>query len=233
MLRAREWAASESKLPLVLLHGITGSSADWEPVMRHLPGRRAIALDARGHGGSEWDPEEAYAGDQHFADVATALEALEIARCVVAGFSMGGSVAILAAAAMPERVAGVVVIDSYPHPRMTAGSRRIAQWLSAYGEDYASFDPAIARHFRAMLDAGSDSRLDLTSMWESIACPALLVRGELSDVLPAALAAEMLDRQPRARLVTIAGVAHTVTTVRPREVAEAMAGFVGEVESAR
>ena len=126
VLRYRAWGPEAPGVPLVLLHGITGSSRDWEGFVRFLPARPVFALDARGHGESDWDAEEAYGGDQHFADVAVALDRLAIRRCVLAGFSMGGGVAIIAAAALPSRVAGLVVIDSYPHPKMTAGSRRIA-----------------------------------------------------------------------------------------------------------
>src|SRR5450830_1885447 len=89
MLAFREWNRDAPGEPLVLLHGIAGSSADWEATVRHLGQRRVIAFDARGHGGSDWDPGEAYGGDQHFSDVATALDALDIDRCTVIGFSMG------------------------------------------------------------------------------------------------------------------------------------------------
>jgi esterase len=228
-LSYREWNADAPGLPLVLLHGITGSSADWEPVSRHLDYRRAIALDARGHGDSEWDSDEAYGGDQHFADVAMALDALGLEQCILVGFSMGGSVAILAAAALPERVAGVVVVDSYPYPRMTPGSRRIAHWISDLEDGWPGFDPAIARHFRQMLASGADDRLDLTSMWENIQCPALVVRGGYSDVLPEHLAEDMVRRQPRARLATVPGAWHSVPLARPLELAHLICGFADEV----
>jgi esterase len=225
-LAYREWNASAPGEPIVLLHGITGSSADWTTVAGHLEGRRVIALDARGHGASDWDPDEAHGGDQHFADVATALDALGIERCTIAGFSMGGGVAIIAAAALPERISTVVVIDTYPHPEMTPGSRRIASWVSSYAEAGAWFDPAIARHFREQLAEGRDARLDLWPMWEAIQCPVLIVRGDLSDVLPADAALEMVTRQPRAQLATIPGIAHRIPYAKPRELAKAIMEFI-------
>jgi pimeloyl-ACP methyl ester carboxylesterase len=227
-LAYREWNAGAAGDPLVLLHGITGSSADWSLVVRHLGGRRIIALDARGHGESDWDPDGAYAGDHHFADVATALDALSIERCSLAGFSMGGGVAMLAAAALAERVSGVAVIDTYPHPEMTQGSRRIASWIAEYADRAGAwFDPAIARHFRDQLAAGTAERIDLWPMWEALECPALVVRGELSDVLPPEAAAEMLVRQPRASLITIDGVSHAIPYRRPGELARALEDFFG------
>lgn len=224
-LAYREWNPSSDGLPIVLLHGITGSSADWQRTALHLAGRRLLAFDARGHGDSDWAADEAYGGDQHFADLALALDALGVDHCLLAGFSMGGGVATIAAAAMPERVAGAVVIDAYPHAEMTPGSRRIAGWVSRYREGGAWFDPAIARHFFEQLAEGRDARLDLWSLWEAITCPVLLVRGESSDVLTAQAAAEMLARLPHARLETISGVAHQIPSARPREVADVLAAF--------
>lgn len=223
-LAYREWPGEDpAALPLVLLHGLTGWSADWEATVRRLPGRRrAIAFDARGHGESGWAADEAYAGDAHFADIAIALDALGIGRCVVAGYSMGGSVAILVAGALPERVAGAVVVDSYPAPEMTPGSRGIAEAVALAwpGRDGGGrFDPAIARQFADMLASGDPRRLDLWPLWEAAQCPVLVVRGALSTVLTAALAEEMVARQPAARLVTMAGVGHAIPFAAPGELA--------------
>ena len=232
-LHAREWNSDAEGLPIVLLHGITGSGADWGMPVRALGSRRAIALDARGHGASDWDPEEGYGADQHFADFAAALDDLGIQRCVLAGFSMGGTVAILAAACLPERIAGVAVIDSYPHPAMSKGSTQIAHWISTSDGSGRTFDPAIARQFRVMLAENQANRLDLRSMWEAIACPALVIRGEESHVLTEDLAAEMVESQPLARLVTIPGVGHGIPRFKSRELGAALAEFVASFETPR
>ena len=223
-LAYREWNSGSTREPVVLLHGIAGSSSAWEAMAAHLSGRRVIAFDARGHGESDWASDEAYGGDQHFADIATALDALGIERCTLAGFSMGGGIAMIAAACLPERISRVVVVDSYPSPVMSPGSRRVAGWVSTYSGG-GRFDPAISRHFREQLESGSQARLDLWPMWEAIACPTLLVRGERSDVLTGAMADEMIERQPLAELVTLPDVGHPIPLLRPRELAEAIAAF--------
>lgn len=242
-LSCLQWGTRrDDALPLVLLHGLTGSAADWTAAACRLAGGRWVtALDARGHGHSDWAVDAAYAGDAHFADVATALDALGIAQCALAGYSMGGGVAILTAGALPERVAALVVVDAYPAPEMTPGSRRIAElvagaagatspapdWRRDGGRrGRPAFDPAIARMIAEQLAAGEARRLDLWPLWEAVRCPVLVVRGALSDVLPAPLAAEMLARQPRARLVTFAGTAHQIPFLRPLELAEVIARFV-------
>lgn len=229
-LAYREWNRDANGLPLFLLHGITGASADWHRVVQHMPARRIIALDARGHGRSDWAFDAAYGGDQHFADVSCALANLGIERCAIAGYSMGGGVAIMAAAAIPERVAGVVVIDAYPHPVMSPGSSRIARWVSRF-DGPPRFDPAIARQFQDQLAEGREARLDLWSLWEAIECPVLVVRGAQSDVLTASSAGEMLSRLPGSRLVTIDDVSHPIPFVRPRELAAVLETFVRELET--
>lgn len=229
-LACRRWQGPADALPLVLLHGLTGSAAAWEAVAVRLARRRRVyAWDARGHGGSDWSPEAAYAGDAHFADVAAALDALAIERCALAGFSMGGGVAIMAAGGLPERVARLVVIDAYPHPEMSPGSRQIAELVASYAVmpgERPSFDPAISRSFAEQLAAGDPRRLDLWPFWEAGTQPALVVRGELSMVLTAAMAGEMIRRRPGARLVTVPGVAHAIPALRPAALAAAIEEFL-------
>jgi pimeloyl-ACP methyl ester carboxylesterase len=229
-LHFRRWPGPADRLPLVLLHGLTESAAAWRGVAARIARRRTvIAWDARGHGGSDWSAEAAYAGDAHFTDVAGALDALGIERCVLAGFSMGGSVAILTAGALPERVARLVVVDAYPDPEMSPGSRQIAEWtasLARRDDVVLPFDPAIARAMAEELARAQPRRLDLWPFWEAGGQPALVVRGALSQVLTESMAAQMLHRRPSARLVTIPGVAHAIVALKPAALAAAIDDFL-------
>jgi pimeloyl-ACP methyl ester carboxylesterase len=239
-LAITRWGESSTTLPLLLLHGIGGLGQDWAVVARRLASdREVIAPDARGHGDSPWSPDEAYHTDAHFSDIARLLDTLHIERCVLAGYSMGGGVAILTAAALEERVAGLVVVDAYPAPEMTAGSREIARAMARYADGppllpggRPRFDPAIARRMSADLDAGRP-RTDLWPMWDALLSPTLVVRGEQSVVLPAPLAAEMMERQPHASLLTIAGCGHQVLFRRPNELATAIREFARGCDALR
>lgn len=99
-------------LPVVLLHGLGGSAEHWRPQLDHLrPDRRALAIELRGHGGSE-PPENAAHGVERFADdVTAAVDDLGIETFVLAGHSLGGSVAAAYAARHPERVAALLLVD--------------------------------------------------------------------------------------------------------------------------
>lgn len=100
----RPVGASE-RPPLVLLHGGAVNHRMWARQLDAFPGRRLIAPDARGHGGSS------DATDPHRLcdDVVALLDALDVRRAVLIGLSMGGGTAVDTALEHPERVAGLVV----------------------------------------------------------------------------------------------------------------------------
>ncbi len=228
-LACRIWPGPPETIPAVLLHGLGQTSVAWRDVAVRLARTRiVIAWDARGHGASDWAADAAYAGDAHFADVAGALDALGIDRCILVGFSMGGGVAILCAGAIPDRVARLVVVDAYPDPIMSPGSRQIAEFIAAYHTTNGRppFDPAIARSMAEQLSGDDPRRLDLWPFWESGNQPALVIRGARSTVLTEPMAAEMLRRRPTSRLVTIPNVAHPIPTLRPAELAAAIESFI-------
>lgn len=230
-LACRRWSGPAQRLPIVLLHGLTQSAAAWDAIAGELCRRRTvIAWDARGHGASDWSPDAAYAGDAHFSDVARALNVLGIERCILAGFSMGGGVAILCAGALPDRVARLIVVDAYPDPEMSPGSRQIAEFIAGYSfpHEQPPFDPAIARAMADELARDDPRRLDLWPFWEAGEQPALIVRGVLSAVLTEAMAAEMLRRRPSARLLAIPGVGHAIPLLRPAALARAIDEFIGD-----
>ena len=75
------------------------------------------------------------------------------------------------------------------------------------------------KYDRALRDAIRHGRLrmpaDLWSEWRAIACPTLLVRGALSDVLSEETAKRMAEELPSARLVVVPGAGHTVPGDQP------------------
>jgi pyruvate dehydrogenase E2 component (dihydrolipoamide acetyltransferase) len=97
-------------VPVLLLHGFGADLNAWmftQPALAE--GRRTIALDLPGHGGSTKDvgPGDA---DTLTGAVEGALAALAIERVHLVGHSMGGAIAILLAARRPERVATLTLI---------------------------------------------------------------------------------------------------------------------------
>jgi pimeloyl-ACP methyl ester carboxylesterase len=78
---------------------------------------------------------------------------------------------------------------------------------SAHGTTFRlHYDPAIATPLKAQNTGAMD--IDLWPLYDAIACPTLVVRGALSDLLDRATHAEMARRGPRATLAEIPGVGH-------------------------
>lgn len=146
-LYARDYpaAAGEARLPVICLHGLTRNSADFEEVAPWLAeaGRRVLALDVRGRGRSDRDPEPArYNPAVYAGDVLALMDRLGIARAVFVGTSMGGLITMMAALAAPVRVAAAVLNDVGPELSLT-GLTRIGGYVGKAGP-FASWAEAAA-----------------------------------------------------------------------------------------
>jgi len=100
---------------VVFLHGFMGSSADWREIMAVIGDHTfRIAVDLPGHGASLGLPPDTYTIEGATRDVIRTLEGLEVVRPVVAGYSMGGRLALNLALRYPERCAGLFLESASP-----------------------------------------------------------------------------------------------------------------------
>ncbi|CAN5670995.1 2-succinyl-6-hydroxy-2,4-cyclohexadiene-1-carboxylate synthase [soil metagenome] len=108
--------SSSPDYPAVLfLHGFMGSSADWRDVAAAIGDRAfCIALDLPGHGASLGLTPESYTMEGTARAVVHALDKLDIERPVIAGYSMGGRLALYLALRYPERCAGLFLESASP-----------------------------------------------------------------------------------------------------------------------
>ncbi len=104
-----------SGAPLLILHGLYGSSANWRRIARTLGDRhRVIAVDLRNHGASPWAATMRY--PEMADDVAALVDRLGLVRPAILGHSMGGKVAMTLALLQPARVGTLIVADVAPVP---------------------------------------------------------------------------------------------------------------------
>lgn len=97
---------------LVLLHGFAGSSGTWDGVADGLVvGRRLLAIDLLGHGGSDSPPAQRHEVERQAQDVAWLVEGLAGGRVDVMGYSFGARVALWLAVLAPALV-GRLVLES-------------------------------------------------------------------------------------------------------------------------
>ena len=132
-------------LPLLLMHGLTRNSADFEPLAAHLaPRYRLIVPDQRGRGLSPSDPQpENYRPDIYCRDMLALLDSLKIERASLIGTSLGGLMAMMMAAMEPARVGPVVLNDIGPELAQE-GLARIGSYVGV-SEPFIDWDEAAAR----------------------------------------------------------------------------------------
>jgi len=108
--------------PLLLIHGLSGSTGNWVELLPDLVRRyRVIALDLPGHAGSGRLPRGASTAD--FAAVAVAVLEAEAGQALVAGHSFGGLVALRLAQSRPELVRALLLVS----PAGIASATRVSQ----------------------------------------------------------------------------------------------------------
>lgn len=184
-----------------------------------------VLFDLRGHGLSE-RPPSGYTPEESAEDLVAVLDEIGVTEPVfLLGNSYGGVVAMHAAVQAPERVGGVVLVESAcggvvgdawfeditntltvaalglefdrtQDQLMALGQRKIAK--------LAVNANALLNGTTLIDDLGSGAKLDLTQ----VRCPVLGVYGAESELIGAA--AELQERIPSCRLHIVSGLGHTV-----------------------
>jgi esterase len=99
--------------PLVILHGLLGSSRNWQTVGKDLAAKyHVLALDLRNHGASPHESEMSYSA--MLEDVIAWLDQQGLPRASIMGHSMGGKFAMLLACRHADRVERLIVVDIAP-----------------------------------------------------------------------------------------------------------------------
>ena len=154
-----DWGNAGAPL-LLLVHGMRDHARSWDWIARALSHDwRVIAPDLRGHGDSQWSPDGAYLNPYHVLDLADLIDTLGAERLTIVGHSFGGNVALRYAAAFPDRVRRLVVIEGLgPSPDVLRGWRktgpveRMREWMakrrsavSKAPTRFKTLDDAVAR----------------------------------------------------------------------------------------
>ena len=125
-LRYLDWGTS-GKMPLVCLHGHVSQAHIWDEFAKAMsPHYHVLAVDQRGHGGSQW-AETGYARDRFVEDLAAFVDTLGLSKFILVGLSMGGWHSLLYTADHPERVERIVIVDIAPEPSPKAVADRMTR----------------------------------------------------------------------------------------------------------
>jgi 2-succinyl-6-hydroxy-2,4-cyclohexadiene-1-carboxylate synthase len=235
--------------PLLLLHGFTQTGRGWDEVARHLAGERyrPLAPDLRGHGA---------AGSRRPIDMASVLAdvgGLAAGRFALAGYSMGGRIALHVALAHPRRVTKLVLVSTtagIENPAERAARRErdeaLADWIERHTiADFADrwgAQPLFAGQRPEVAAAARADRLDndprhlaaalrgigtgaMTPLWERLGELAMpvAVLAGERDAKFVALARRLVDELPHATLTVVPGAGHALALEAPAAVAAAIA----------
>lgn len=245
------------ELPLVLLHAFPVDARMWNLVREPLAARtRLITPDLRGLGRTplpQSDREPSL--DDAARDVLALLDKLELDRVVLGGCSMGGYVTLAVLRAAPERVGGLVFLDTKAAAdteqargnRLAAAERAESEgtggWLAdamlpnLLGESTRSARPDLVEAVRDLIESQPPSgvawaqramaaRPDFTEVARAADVPALVIVGEEDPVTPPDVARELAGALPRSRLVVLPKAGHLTPMEDPDGVAGAITDWL-------
>ena len=153
-LRYLDWGTS-GKTHLVCLHGHTGQAHIWDEFAEAMsPHYHVLAVDQRGHGGSQW-ASTGYARDRFVEDLASFVDALGLSKFVLAGLSMGGWHSLLYTPDHQDRVERIIIVDISPQPSPGWPERAASRPVTPL--EFPSLDEAIAwmRQYNSWASAAS------------------------------------------------------------------------------
>ena len=251
-----DWGGAPGS-PLLLVHGAAQTAHSFDEVAPGLArDHHVLAIDQRGHGDTDWAPDGDYRRGEFVADLVAFLDEVSWPSATLVAMSLGGLNAMALAAAHPDRVRGLVIVDVVPTVER-AGVEGIRQQLST--REFASFEEAVERahafnprrslenlrdrlghalrplpdgrwgyKFDARITSGG-AESDLESLWAalpSLRCPVLLVRGAESPLLAKEGAARFLATVPGAELAEVPGAGHSVMGDNPEGFLAAVRPFL-------
>ncbi|OOL28856.1 hydrolase [Rhodococcus rhodochrous] len=129
---------------VLLLHGGGQTRHSWRNTGRSLAadGWSAVAVDARGHGDSQWAPDGDYGIDALVADLTSIIGELE-EKPVLVGASMGGMTSLIGQGENPALARGLVLVDIAPRVE-TGGTAEVMAFMRSGLDGFASLDDAAA-----------------------------------------------------------------------------------------
>jgi pimeloyl-ACP methyl ester carboxylesterase len=236
---ARIWYSTYgSGLPVILLHGGLGHSGNWGYQVPALvqSGYRAVLIDSRGHGRSTRDGKP-FSYDLMASDVLEVMNALQLERACLVGWSDGACTALILAAKEPSRAAGVFFFACNMDPsgvKSIEESPILDRCFNRHAKDYAQLS--------ATPEDFGDFVKDVTVMQQTqpnysahdlakISVPVVVVQSEHDEFIKREHAEYLAQSISGAELVILNSVSHFAPLQRPEQFNTAMLAFVGKVLS--
>ena len=240
--------------PVVLGHSFLCSGKMWrEQVVALSANYRVVNVDFRGHGKSG-NATNSFTLYDAVSDVVAVLDELRIATAVWCGLSIGGMVALRAAVQNPDRVAGLILLDTDAGAELPF--RKLKYTLMGAGARLAGIKPFLSPVGRLMFGTNTrQQNRDLVQEWrnefakahvpsmvrvldalmqrdsvlpqlQQIDVPALVAVGEQDASLPTPLSRRIHDLLPDSHFVQIPDAGHLSALEQPASVNKAILDFL-------
>ena len=128
---------------VVLLHGLAGSSREFVQTAEGLAGRRVILIDQRGHGNSTTKPADT-SREAYVSDVVTVISKETSGPVTLAGQSMGAHTAMLVAAARPDLIRQLVLLEGNQGGGTTDEHRALGDFFRSWAVPFTDRAEAAA-----------------------------------------------------------------------------------------
>ncbi len=247
----------KQKAPLILIHGFPYNSSMWAQQIKRLKENYyCIAYDIRGLG--ETPPGDGQFTMEMFVDdLFAVMDGLDLNHPVIAGFSMGGYIALRAMEREPERFRALILCDTRAEADDDAGRIKRAGAISVINrhgmEQFASefvpiaFSPDAPERIsdvyhsfleRAQMESpigvkgcllAMAARTDTTHVLKNIQVPTLLLVGENDNITPPAVMQQMREQIQGAEMITVPQAGHMSPVENPEVVSQSIEGFLAKV----
>ena len=244
--------------PLVLLHAFPLDGRMWAPQVEALAGSyQVIVPDLRGFGAAREQAVEEAGMDLLADDVARLLDDRGVDRVILGGLSMGGYVALAFVRRHPDRLGGLLLLDTKAgadSEQAWADRRAMAERVLAEGTGFVpeamlprllgktSLEerPELVERVAALIreqdpravagaQQGMAARRDATDVLAGIAVPTLVVTGEEDTVTGPEVGRELAAAIPDARFLLVEEAGHLSSLERPEVVNEALLDFLAPI----
>ena len=219
--------------PLVLVHGYGAASSWWRHNMGPLAEQRRVYAPDLGGFGRSW-PKHQFSLERTVECLDAWMQELDLPCADLCGHSMGGHVCLRLAAAHPERVRKLVLVDASGLPLHTRLLPLAWRSLRSQGHTHFRFAPiAMATALQAgplVLWSALHALLadDVHSVLSGIAAPTLLVWGERDLLVPLELGQALHQAIQGSRLVVVPDAGHNVMFERPEQFNRLVLDFLAE-----
>jgi len=143
-LRGDAWGDPAGRV-VILQHGGGQTRHAWKGAGETLgaAGYYAIALDARGHGDSDWSPDGQYPPHVNVDDLVAVCAAIQVEKPILVGASMGGSTSLVAIGEQQLTAAALVLVDIAPRISL-AGTDKIREFMDQKPDGFETLEEVAA-----------------------------------------------------------------------------------------